>query len=384
MYRAFLELWTPLGTERKAVFDDFISFKYSQHVDELGSWELTFGTVTDERLAYFITDSRIQCHISVPGITKPGDSAPGIPFVDFVGLFRTPRYQTNSDGSRRFIASGYDLNHLLKRTVIAYNAGTVQSDKSAAAETALKEYVYENCGGIATLANGRWYDGVMPNFNVQTDTGFGGDWQGSRSAECLLDVANEIAIYYGLDFNVVQRSDKSLWFETYPGQMGQDRTDIGYDDNTGRNAAGNIPVEFSIPLGTAASMSYEINRLNEANIVYVLGPGDGATQEIIPLATVAIGDSPYNRCEVARPASNQEFYFQRVAFGQQLLVEYAARETFEFTPLDQYTNLYGLHYNLGDKIIARFGSIKRYKRIVGKSVTIQPSALKVSLEFSDL
>ena len=360
-----------------AVFDDPISCEYTNEVNAVGSFSLQIA-YDDPRVDLFVLDGMVEIYRSVPGIGLTW-------YKEFTGLFRDPKFNVTQDGKKVFTASGVGLNDFLFRTIINYPEGTIKSYKNIAAETAMKEYANENCGPIAlvTPPYERVYDGVLPDFIVDTDTALGPVWEGDRAFENLLDVLVDIATTSLIDFNVVWDDFlKKFVFYTYVGQQGLDRTSVGVDATTGLNASGNVPVVFSLLRGNVKSISYEYNRTSEANVISVLGDGDGATRTIVSLdrpATVA--SSPWNRREASR--SQGGFISQMEFAGEAALNEMQAREIIEFEPMLQPMLMYGRDYMLGDRVSVIFRNVTRHKRIVSVSNSMS-SGEAISLTFADL
>ncbi|KKN66973.1 hypothetical protein LCGC14_0466530 [marine sediment metagenome] len=375
-----------------ALFDDWLSLEISSKVNSLGTYVLTFRDNSDSRFNLFELDGQIEIYRSIPGM---------LPWaLEFEGLHRTPFRGINQNGVKVFSSSGFDYADLLARTTIAYLGGTVRADKNLIpSETAMKEYAEENCGPSATPANGRKFEadygsgtfidapGVLPGFSIDVDNGAGKLWSGSRPAENLLDVLIDIANFSGIDYKVEGQALAKFIFKTFVGQLGADRTVEGLNSSTGKNAAGNVPVVFSVPMGSVQNMTYQYDRMSEANIIFVLGQGDLSTRSVqVSRDETAIADSPWNRREVTRNASGQEFVYQLETAGSESLQELQAKEIFIFSPLQQPNSLYGVHYFLGDRVTAKYGDVQRNKRIVGRRILIsgENKREEIVMEFADI
>jgi hypothetical protein len=274
---------------------------------------------------------------------------------------------------------------ILRRKRISYKAGTIYADKNDPTETVLKEYVEENCGPSATMANGRLFSGVIPYFTVEGDTMLGPDWYGSRAYENLLDVCQEIAGIGAVDFDVVPNpSIPNMQFKTYVNQLGADRTNtsIGTD---GKNASGNYPVIFTVDLANIQDLVYSKDRMAEYTVCHVLGDGDGATRTVITTASGAYDDSPYNAIETSVNGSGLEFDYQLSILGLEVLFENMANERFEFTPLRNPGTLYGKHYFLGDKVTLKQGATSVNKRLIDVKISVTGKEVEtISHEFADV
>jgi hypothetical protein len=368
------------------VFDRVTSFEINNKLNGVGSHTVIFDDLSDDRKNAFVVDGQLQIYREVPGVGLDR-------YVEFEGLHRASTEKIDKNKRDIFTSSGVGFNSFLERTNIAYREGTIRADKYDVAETVMKEYVEENCGPSATVANGRIIDGVLPYFTVQRDARQGPLWSGSRAFENLLDSLQAISSYAGVDFDVIRLGYPGFVFLTYHLLKGADRTTIGLDSATGKNAAGNEPVTLSVSLGNLQEATYENNRLEEANVCIVLGDGDGSTREILARDDETEANrSPWNRMEVARPsqpafipglseeAAAELKTFSMQQTGDEVLEELRAKEDFTFSPLQQPSSLYGLHYFLGDRITVQFRDFTAHKRIVGVQIRVQRDKETISLD----
>lgn len=359
-----------------ALFDSFESLEFGHVVDDYGYYELTFKDNGDSRFELFELDGQVEIFRSVPGVSLDW-------YAEFEGFHRNEHRITGQSGDKFYISAGADYNELLFRRRIGYKGGTIRADKNDASETVMKEYVEENCGPSATVANGREIDGVFPGFVVQVDGGAGIDWSGSRAFDNLLDVLKDISNFSSIDFKVSGSGPAQFTFQTYEDQLGDDRTIEGL--NEGLNGAGNVPVIFSVPYGNLQSLEYSLDRSTEGNVVFVLGAGEGSTRTIITREnSTASDDSPWNSREISVPGSGQEFEYQLEDLGDESLEESRYVESFTFAPLQQPSRLYGLHYFLGDKVTMRYGDIERNKRIVGVKINVSEGRETITMDFADI
>lgn len=364
------------GGAQVALIDSFEGLEFGHTVDDIGYYNLSLIDDGDSRLELFELDGQIEIHRKVPGV--------GLDWYDeFVGFHRRENRSTQQDGKKFFVSSGVDYNELLARRRIGYKGGTIRADKNAVAETVMKEYVEENCGASATVGNGREINGVFPGFIVQSDGGAGVVWVGSRAFDNLLDILKDIANYSLIDFIVSGGGPAQFVFQTFDGQLGADRTTEGLSGKL--NGAGNAPVIFSVPYGNLQSLEYSLDRSAEGTVVFVLGSGEGSTRTIITREnSSALDDSPWNRRELSVPGSGQEFEYQLRNLGDETLEEMKFVETFTFAPLQQPSQLYGLHYFLGDRVTMRYGNIERNKRIVSVKISVAEGKEIITMEFADI
>lgn len=360
--------------QRVAMFDTWNALSYARTVNDVDTYSLTLQS-DDPRVELFRLDGIVQIFRAVPGL--------GVGWhQEFIGLHRSIGHEVTDNGERLFSSSGVGLNDLLARTIVNFKSGTIRAYKKIAGETAIKEYVAENCGALATVANGREVEGVLPNFDVEASSGYGSIWEGDRAFENLLDVLKEIATASGIDYGVFwSELTNRFTFRTFPDQIGSDRTVVGLDPITGLNGAGLTPIIFSLENGTLANFEYEYNRINEANVVSVLGDGDGATRIVQVRSAASTADSPWNRREISRPENG--FLSQMQAAGDAILQEQMAQEVISFTPLQQQAQAYGKHYFWGDKVSVYFRGRIHNRRITNVSNNVTSSGT-IKLEFSQI
>jgi hypothetical protein len=328
-----------------AVFDGWISLGYSRKVNGVHTCTFSLDS-SDSRCSMFELDGIVEIWRSIPGCNLP-------PYREFIGMHRSINDSTNEKSKTAFVSTIVGLNDLLTRRIINYVPDTIKSYKNAPAETAMKEYVEENCGASATVTNGREYDGVFPYFSVEADGALGAVWEGDKAWENLLDVLQEIARFSSIDFDVIWDSSSGMFmFCTFENQLGEDRTITGLNPATGLNSAGNAPVIFSLERGNLSSIERIFNRLSESNVVVVTGDGDGSTVAVEVRAGTSIADSPWNTREICRPQSG--FVSEMQIYGDSVLEELSAKDIITFVPLLQPKCMYGKHYFLGDRVSVLF------------------------------
>ena len=223
------------------------------------------------------------------------------------------------------------------------------------------------------------------------------DRYGSRAFENLLDVLQDIANYAGIDFSVVSTDPASFQFRTHIDQLGTDRTTEGMDAVTGTNASGNTPVIFDINLGNVSSASRIERHSEEANAVVVLGEGDASTRYAITRTNpTGIATSPWNQREVSRPVSTPDDpslpedvlaelkTYAMETFGDEILAEMKAVEDIDFVPLQQPGTLYGMDFDIGDRITVRYQDWEVHKRIVAIKVNVGGQGEEITVEFAEV
>jgi len=127
------------------------------------------------------------------------------------------------------VISGPDLNDLLVRRIIAYDAGTAEAKKNAEADDMMKEYVDENLGPSAVAAR------QLPTelgFEIADDQTAGPTLEYGAEFNNLFDVLSDISdraaedgtrVYFGV-IPIVRDGIVIPRFVTRVGQWGDDRT----------------------------------------------------------------------------------------------------------------------------------------------------------------
>src|SRR3990167_3811342 len=365
-----------------AIFDNFLSMHVKHELNGVGTYELIFADDGDERFELFELDGQIELYRMVIGRSTWT--------LEFEGLHRKPVRSIAENGEKIFSSIGLDYNDLLSRPSILYKEGTIRADKNAPAEIVIKEYVEENCGptGLQWTVVGRLFSGSYPGFIVEAPSpqaNLTANWAGSRAFENLLDSLQDIANYAGIDFKVIGNGPAQFIFMTRIGQLGYDLTTIDLDATTGLNVAGNRPIIFAVSNGTVQNLEYVDDHLAEITVVSILGKGEMSTRHTITVYEPnRLIDSPWNRREVTRSAGNdQEFEYQMVQLGNEVLIEGSPDNSYIFKPMQVPVLLYGIDYKTGDKVTLRSDKGEFHKKIVSVDVTIAETKEEVSITFGE-
>lgn len=372
-----------------AEFDDWRSLQFFKRINSGGSFTLIING-TDTKTTLFESDGFLEIWRRVPGLIDW--------YLEYGGIVENFFDSTFENGNRQFVITGSGYTELLGRRFIMYQPGSITvagvsggALKSSTPGAVMREFVEENIGDNATIAFGRVGNGVIDNItyaiaDVATPT-----FDGDRSAKNLLAVIQEIANFGGVDFEFLSGDPLAgvpTWvFRTAGGQIGSDRSTTGLDPTTGRNAAGNFPVIFSVENGNVSGIRYSVRNAGTMNVAFVIGTGVGQGLEIEERpATPTIGIS---RREGVRSARTEVQAGQQTV-GDTTLEELQAEDTLEWDYLQQENTLYGLHFFLGDTVTGQLrfpdGSIiSRDKRIVGVSATIASNGQEnLRFDFADV
>jgi hypothetical protein len=313
----------------------------------------------------------------------PGYSPDGVPpnrlkaggwYVEWDGLHSDHTHTTFRNGRTIYTSycDGY-LDLIQRREVLYYASETASRSKKSAtpAQTAIYEFVEENCGASATVAGGRLYEGTITGLSIPFNVGGGNNWSGARAYRNVLEVIRDIGELENIDFDVVGLGGANWSFETYLDQMGEDRTTTGLDPSTGLNAAGNAPVIFSLANDNISQATYKNSRRNSANVIACLGKGKYADRAYyISADATEIDANRINQREMCRNASSQDDAAELISMSEEYLNEFQPIEDFLFTPLSVESTIYGVHYWWGDRCTSRYRSLELDKRLTGVSITV--------------
>ena len=361
-----------------AIFDDWRGLQWQYVVNAPGFFSLTLDG-GDARVSLFLPDCQIEIWRTIPGVLPWALAYEALVEDVYDSLFE--------NGNRQFVIVGAGYNSLLARRTIAYYSDAAGAAKSGAAETVMKEFVDENLGPGATVPPRLLNDGVLAGLTIGADLGTGSAWTGQRTGQNLLDTLKKISLVGGVDFAVIGTGPATYQFSTYYPQLGADRTTIGLDPTTGRNAAGNVPVVFSPLLNNVSRMEYRKKHSDETNAVFVWGTGTASARAVrLRTDPVAIAVSPIGLREISRSGASQSSAANLDQVGDEDLEKYAARDDLDFTPLLSDQTLYGKDFSVGDLVTADYFGRTFHKRItsVNASVSSGSSGESMDFEFSDI
>lgn len=350
-----------------AEFDNWVSLVLTHKVNNRGTvrFEIDGG---DPRIGLFVLDGQIEVWRRNPIVELDW-------YPEWEGFFRTNNDLYEQNDNNKYVAFGFSYLDLVRRAEIKYAAGSAEADKSGVGETVMKEYVSENIGALALIANGRAADNVMLGLSIEADLGNGLTWDGARADKNLQQTLQEIGIATGIDFDIIGAGAALYQFVTYDGQK---------TDRTKGNADSNPPVVFSLGYGNMIVPVLSKNRSTEITAVYALGKGvEGARQSALEESARVI-DSPWNRIEKTISASNT-FGDNLVSAAQETLEKNKFDPKFNFTMLQQKPTYYGKHFTWGDRITAEYKGEEFDKKIIQVQINVsaQAEGESISIRFAD-
>jgi hypothetical protein len=237
---------------------------------------------------------------------------------------------------------------LLSRRIVAYDAATASSEKTAAADNMIKAIVRENLGSLATDTARSW----ASLLTVAADTSAAPSLTLLFARQNVLTTVQKLCQASAqagtrLYVDVVAPTDTTLELRTYTGQRGTDR---------GSTSA--APVVFAPEFGNLVSPDIDDDYTEEVTYVYAAGRGQ-EDQRIVAEAGDAtrIGRSPFGRREAlidARHVGTDPAPALLADEANAALQAGRPRRRFAATLLDTPGTTYGIHWAWGDTITARW------------------------------
>ena len=254
----------------------------------------------------------------------------------FNGIHKTFAKSLTQSGNKTFTSYGTDSHELLDKSYILYAPNSSQASKSLPASTAMVQFVRENIGALALTSNGRRTNGTNP-ISIAGSSGLGSTWSDEVSNKNLLLVLQNIRDFTRQDGNQIDfeitYDENYTWLFRCGDNLYDDKTTVGLDPTTGKNAAGNVPIVFS-PLYNNVKTFYESkSRYNEANSVTAIGAGVGSLQQTSTRKNaLSVATSPIAQRETV-VNSNNSTSTQLQFRADSALYELSAKTKISFEPL---------------------------------------------------
>ena len=336
-----VQLLDPYGTFL-AQLDGFSSLDYARVVNDVGSLVIVIPSAYD-RYLFAGTDVRRDNRIDVSRRIGLGQFQRD---MDTQWLVTKGNKILNERGERLTKITCVDLMQLLNRRIVAYNSGTSQASKTAAADNVMKAIVRENMGSSATDTARDW----TAYLTVEADFGLGQSISKAFSRRKVLQILKELAnaSYQAgtyIAFDIVATSRTTMLFRTFAGQRGIDR----------RHPTGINPLILGPDFGNLANVDRGYDHTNEITYAYAGGQGEGASRIIGTSSdTTRIGGSPFGRIEGFVDARTTSDATQVQDEARSLVKSSVPLNTFSGKIVDTQSTIYGLHYGFGDIVTANF------------------------------
>lgn len=267
-------------------------------------------------------------------------------------FIRKWRYERSED-HEAVILSGPDCCDLLRRRIVAAFSGSSQAEKTDYADDMMKEIVSESISDAADPTPDAGTR-VWSDFSVAPDVSAGPTltkamaWErllypnGSGVLADIAQAAREAGTEVFFDvMPAVTSSSISFEFRTYTGQPGMDVSGLG--------------IVFDEKRGNLRDTSLEYDYTAEVNYVYAGGEGKGADRNIQQVYdSTRYGISQWARCEGFADARTQTTDDGVREAGRVALEEGRPVIRFGGRPMDTKGSRFGVHWDFGYKVRARF------------------------------
>lgn len=360
-----IRVYSPVTGEAVANITNWLSLNYVKQVNDFHTLQLVLG-VDDLNIQYFVLDALVEVWRQPAGRGW---------YREITTMFRTPQYDLYENGHETFTIYCRGLNDLLHRRHISYPATTAYTLKSGPADDVMKAFVRENCTSAAVNAIRKSfsiYDPTIYGFTVSPDSSLAPIWSGARSWLNLLDVLNDISLPpNNVDFEVIRMGNTGFDFQfsTFYPLRGIDRS---------------LSLTFAPELGNMSNVKFTRSRTEEANIVFVLGQGENTSRIVLTreASDLVQRESFWNAIEITTDARGQETVASLTSQGDELLEKLKAQDQFEFQILQTDTRQYGIDYDVGDKVKAKY-HVTVTKKIIAATVNVSDGKESISLDFVD-
>lgn len=346
---------------RLALLDQFESLEYALVVNDIGACTI----VLPGSFASLVAPDR---RIEVWRAPESGKLA-----MQRVYFTRKIKDQTDRDGNRWLIVTGYDGNYLLAGRIVAYAVGSAQASQTDQADDLMKSIVDENLGSGATDSSRDWSGNSL---TVQADLAAGPSLTRGFSRRNVLTVLQDLAesarqagteVY----FDVVSTTPTALEFQTFTGQRGRDHT---YPN-------GSPPVLLGVEFSNLAEPEHDQDYSDEVTFAYAGGQGEGS-ERVIQTAedTTRSGRSIWGRREGFADARNESAAGGVTAAAQALVAEGRPRRRFTGRIVDTPGTRYGVHWAWGDKVTAVYEGQSFDAHIRAVRVTVDKGGLETTID----
>lgn len=322
---------------------DGAGLEYALSVGKIGALRLTVPASYD--MSKLVVDGRLGVWRSINGRQ---------PVLDGQAIYLIRKFERRRTHT---IVTAVHATDLLRRRIVAYNAGSSYADKAAAAAgDQIKAFARENLGsGIvgASRDGAETQADISAYLTISADLGDGASIAVACARENVFDVVSAIsqasteAGTY-LTAEVVAPTTSTLELRTYAGQRGADRT-----------VTGGQPVILSEESGTLTDLVLVEDYTGEVTFVVAGGSGVGAARLIATASDATrMARSPFGRIEVFGDYTNIADAATLQDRADALLRAGRPRITMSASLVETDAATRGIHYDLGDILTAQaFGAV---------------------------
>lgn len=339
---------------RVALVTNWSRLEYEIKLSDVGYYEIPL-IADNPNIDLFEPDAQVEIWRRAPG---------GSWYKDWEGFHRRRRWWQDESARDMFSSIGRTYEEMLARRIMVPPQGLYDyiGDEEEYDEygpgyltDVMRDMAYYHCGLGADI------DRQMPGFAIQADTNDGPIVAPRFRYNNLLTAMQDMSAM-GADFGIIGTGAATFEFRAWYPRRGLDRTVTNTD--------GNAPVIFSIDRANMGYPEVIEDWLNVRNYVYVAGQGSGATRTVVERQdAVDIAESPWNRREAFYDQRQLNTVGKLQQAGDGYLAEHQKQTTFDFQYLKSCNSMYGVHWELGDLVTARYRDFQFSVRVVAVHVS---------------
>ncbi len=338
-----LTLWSPDGTQFLDDLSDFTTLECVLSEGNIGTLVLTLPPT--HNYTNFRRDARIAYYRSPAAALTGGQ--PRLRLVGGTTFLLAGRKRAidlvNHKETTSLIA--VHPNHLLTRRVIAYDEGSAEADKSAAADNVIKAYVRENFTTATDTAR-NWASTL---FTVDADLGAAPTVAKAASYRTVLNTCQEVAAAASgggtyTNFEVIGAERGAFRLRTYTEQRGANRS-----STSGK------PLVISVAMGEFNGVELEENWMEIATAVYAGGSGRQDERLTTFVSdTALINESSFGWFEWFQSAGGTSDAGVLADEALRALREHRPRVVFSSAVKDTEFATFMEEYDWGDRVIGEY------------------------------
>lgn len=300
-----------------------------------------------------------------------------------VYLIRRWKFETNGSNQEIEIA-GPGINDLLRRRIVAAYAGSSYTTKTDYADDMMKEVVTESLSDSASPTPDAGTR-VWSNLSVDYDLSLGPSLTESFAFDTLLTNSGQGAladiakaskelgteVFFDIVPDVVTGSSITFIFRTYTGQRGSDVSSTAI---------------FAQEYGNMRNPSLEYDYTDEENYIYATGQGEEDVRRIVQVYdSTRYGQSIWGRME-AEADSRTKQGSEVTQSGYARLNAGRPRIRFSAIPVDTWGTRFGIDWDFGDKVQAKYLNNQFYCFVNAVSISLDDKfneKVSARLDFED-
>ena len=247
-------------------------------------------------------------------------------------------FYTDRQGNHQIDLYAKDLNMLLDTRIVAFAAGSSESDKTDYADDMIKEIVDENMVSCTTAARNISNLTIAPELSASESITKAFAWRNLlRTVQEICETATEEGTR--TYFDIVRTDRATFQLRTYTGQRGNDHSRTSGDMRLVGEKYGNL-----------ISPAFGTYHADEYNYIFAGGQGEEDDREIVEVSdsTRINAGYPFNRKEKFSDARHADTTEGVTSSANQALGEGVPKQIMSGSLVDTPGMQYGIHYGFGD------------------------------------